>query len=193
MSLTVLGIACSPRRQGNSTYLLSEAMSTVQAAGHRSEIIHLSDLNFSACQGCGACSSDAKCVQQDDMQEFHKRLIEVDRIIIAAPIFFMGLNAQAKAMIDRSQPFWAVKYILNQPVISDTTRAKRRGLFISTAGTKKTDVFTCAQQSIRTFFHILEIEYAQACLYDGIDKAGEITKHQTARTEISLATRELLK
>ena len=101
-------------------------------------------------------------------------------------------NAQAKAMIDRSQPFWALKYIFKQPVISDTTRPKRRGLFISTAGTKKSDVFTCAQQSIRTFFHMLEIEYAQACLFDGIDKAGEITKHQTALTEISLATKELI-
>ena len=192
MSLSVLGIACSPRRPGNSTYLLSEALATVQAAGHSSKLVYLSDLNYTACQGCGACSSNAQCVLQDEMQEFHERLIEVDRIIIAAPIFFMGLNAQAKAMIDRCQPFWALKYILNRPVITDTTRPKRGGLFISTAGTKKSDVFNCAQQSIRTFFHMLDIEYINACLYSGIDKAGEINNHPTALTEVRQATQTLI-
>ena len=41
---------------------------------------------------------------------FYRRLIAADRIVIAAPIFFMGINAQMKAIIDRMQPYWALKY-----------------------------------------------------------------------------------
>jgi multimeric flavodoxin WrbA len=43
MTLSVLGIACSPRRNGNTTRLLLEAMKTAQVEGHRTELVYLSE------------------------------------------------------------------------------------------------------------------------------------------------------
>ena len=192
MTLSVLGIACSPRRNGNTTRLLLEAMKTAQAEGHTTELVVLSDLNINPCQGCNACSTKGICVIKDDIPKLQEKLIEADRVILAAPIFFMGVNAQTKIMIDRMQTFWARKYLHHQSFIKPSG-PERIGLFLSAAGTKKVDVFKCAERSIQTLFHMLDIRYAQPCLYPGIDQAGEINKHQTAFDDVHKATQALIK
>jgi multimeric flavodoxin WrbA len=191
MTLSVLGIACSPRHNGNTTRLLLEAMNTAQAEDHTTELVYLSDLNINPCQGCNACSAKGICIIKDDIPELQEKLIQADRVILAAPIFFMGVNAQTKTMIDRMQTFWARKYLLHKSLIKPLG-PERIGLFLSTAGTEKVDVFKCAERSIQTFFHMLDIKYAQPCLYPGIDHAGEINEHPTAFDEVHKATQALM-
>ena len=192
MTLSVLGIACSPRRKGNTTRILLEAMQVAQTENHTTELIYLSDLKISPCQGCGACSEKGICVIKDDIPKLQEKLIRCDRLIIAAPIYFMGVNAQTKILIDRMQTFWALKYLHHQSFIKPSG-PERVGLFLSAAGTKKPEVFSCAERSIQTFFHMLDIKYAEACLYSGIDQAEEIEKHLTALEEVRAATLALLK
>lgn len=192
MTLSVLGIACSPRRNGNTTRLLLEAMKTAQAEGHTTEIVYLSDLNIKSCQGCNACSAKGICIiKDDDILKFQEKLIKAERVVLAAPIFFMGVNGQTKIMIDRMQTFWARKYLLHQS-LNNPSAPERVGLFLSAAGIKKDDVFMCAERSIQTLFHMLDFRYAQPCLYHGIDKAGEIDDHPTAFDEVRKATHALL-
>ncbi|TGE36943.1 flavodoxin family protein [Desulfosporosinus fructosivorans] len=191
MTLSVLGIACSPRCNGNTTGLILEAMKTAQAEGHTTELVYLNDLNINPCQGCNACSAKGICIIKDDILKLQEKLIQADRVILAAPIFFMGVNGQTKVMIDRMQTFWARKYLLNQSLIRQSG-PERIGLFLSAAGTKKADVFKCAERSIQTLFHMLDIKSAQPCLYSGIDQAGEINNHPTAFDEVRKATQALL-
>ncbi|MDR3539848.1 MAG: flavodoxin family protein [Desulfosporosinus sp.] len=191
MSLSILGIACSPRRDGNSTRLLLEAMATAKAAGHTPELLYLSDLKINPCQGCNACSAKGICVIKDDISILKEKLIQADRIILAAPIFMMGLNAQTKIIIDRMQPFWALKYLHHQ-TLTNPSGYERIGLYLGAAGLKKPDVFDCAERSIKTFFNMLDIRYAQPCLYGGIDLAGEINEHPTAFDDVRKATQALL-
>lgn len=191
MTLSVLGIACSPRRNGNTTRLIEEAMKSAQAEGHPTELVYLSELNINPCQGCNACSAKGICIIKDDIPKLQEKLIQADRVILAAPIFMMGVNGQTKIMIDRMQTFWARKYLLHQSLIRPAG-PERIGLFLSTAGIKKEDVFMCAERSIQTLFHMLDIRYAQPCLYHGIDKAGEIKDHPTAFDEVWKATQALL-
>jgi len=191
MTLSVLGIACSPRRNGNTTRLIEEAMKSAQVEGHTTELVYLSDLNINPCQGCNACSAKGVCIIKDDIPKLQEKLIQADRVILAAPIFMMGVNGQTKIMIDRMQTFWARKYLLYQSLIRPSG-PERIGLFLSTAGIKKEDVFMCAERSIQTLFHMLDIRYAQPCLYPGIDKAGGIKDHPTAFEEARKATQALL-
>ena len=192
MALFVLGIACSPRRSGNSTRLLLEGMKIAQSEGHTTELVYLSDLEIKPCQGCGACSVEGICVIKDDIQKLQEKIIRSDRLMIAAPIFFMGVNAQTKILIDRMQTFWALKYIHHQSFIKPFG-LKRTGLFISTAGTRKQDVFLCAERSIKTFFHMLDIDYTKPCLYSGVDKAGEIEDYPSYLEEVRTTTHDFLK
>lgn len=191
MTLYVLGIACSPRRNGNTTRLLLEAMETAKAEGHTTELVYLSDLKINPCQGCGACSAEGICVIKDDIPKLQEKLIHADRLILAAPIFMMGLNAQTKIIIDRMQTFWALKYLHHRSLINPSGY-ERIGLFFAAAGTQKPDVFNCAERSIKTLFHMLDIRYVQPCLYSGIDQAGEINEHPTALDDVRKATQALL-
>ena len=191
MTLSVLGIACSPRRNGNSTRLLLEAMETAKAEGHTTELVYLSDLKINPCQGCNACSAKGICVIRDDIPKLQEKLIKADRLILAAPIFMMGLNSQTKIMIDRMQTFWALKYLHHQSLVNESGY-ERVGLYLGAAGLKKPDVFDCAERSIKTLFHMLDIRYAKPCLYSGIDQAGEINEHSTALDDVRKATQALV-
>ncbi|EHQ90045.1 flavodoxin family protein [Desulfosporosinus youngiae] len=191
MALSVLGIACSPRRNGNSTRLLLEGMKTAQSEGHITELVYLSDLNMSPCQGCGACSAKGICVIKDDIPKLQEKLISFDRFILAAPIYFMGINAQAKIMIDRMQTFWARKYLLNQTLIRPSG-PERSGIFISTAGTQLPKVFDCAEGSVKTFFHMLDIEFKQSCVFSKVDKIGDIDEFPESFEEVRKTTQSLL-
>lgn len=193
MPLKVLGIGGSPRRNGNTDRLLRHAMNTLDQAGCSTEILYIRDLNYSPCLGCNACSKTKRCVQKDDLQFLQERLIAADRIVIAAPIFFMGINAQMKAVIDRMQPFWALKYVFKERLIQDPARPPRQGIYLSAAGTQFPDVFDCAVRSVKNLFHVLDIDYFGDCLYRGIDQAGDIEQHPTAFEEVSAKVLELAK
>ncbi|MGE4274306.1 MAG: flavodoxin family protein [Desulfitobacterium sp.] len=187
----ILGIAGSPRRNGNTDRLLKEALDSLQSGGYSIERIYVRDLQFSPCLGCNACSKTGQCVQKDDIQYLQERLLAADRIIVAAPVFFMGINAQMKAIIDRMQTFWALKYVLKKPIIAASERLPRHGLFLSAAGTDFPDVFSCAEKSVRNLYHVMDVHYFGSCAYQKIDTAGEIAHHPTAFREVREKALEL--
>ncbi len=180
MARTVLGIAGSPRRQGNTETLLDWVLEAAQEAGAEVVKIRLRQLNIRGCVACEGCLDDGACVQRDDMQELYPHLREADSIVLAAPIFSMGMAAQAKAMVDRCQPFWAIKYVLRQRVVPEG-RPERRGVYLSAAGTTFDDVFDGARQVADYFFHVLEAKKIGELLCPGVDAKGEIMDFEGAR------------
>lgn len=113
------------------------------------------------------------------MQWLHTDLREADRLILASPIFFMGLTAQTKTMIDRCQALWVIKYVLNLPMATNPNR-ERRGFFISVGGTKLNNLFQPAMATVKSWFHTLDIKYDGELVFPGIDEKGAITNHPTA-------------
>src|SRR5512136_288519 len=110
--MKVLGIFGSPRRGGNTEILLEEALKGAEAEGAEVERLHLTDINITPCKECHGCDRTGECILQDDMQKIYPKLLEADVIILASPIFFYGVSAWAKSLIDRSQAFWPRKYLL---------------------------------------------------------------------------------
>lgn len=186
MVIKVLAIAGSPRRQGNSETLLDWVLA---AMGRENDVtvekIALTDVQVNPCRGCNACEVLNRCVQRDDMDWIHDRLLDADVILISAPIFCMGINAQTKALIDRAQVFRSRKYVLKLPVVPQDRRGKRLGVFLSTAGQKWETVFDAAIPSVKCFFHVIDVRDKDIAylMINGVDKAGEIEKHPTARTD----------
>ncbi len=187
-----LGIACSPRTKGNTTALLEKALDGAREAGAETELLALGRFKFAPCIACNGCFTEGQCVVPDDMQVIYQKLLEADRIIIAAPIFSMGLCAQAKAVVDRGQRFWATKHILKRPVIDQNSLlAARRGIFISCAGSDLPDVFSGAERVVRYYFKMLEVEYLGSYLYRQVDEVGAIHRRPEALQEIFQAGKDL--
>ncbi len=177
--LKVLGIAGSPRRNGNTDILLKQAMAGVTSQGAEAKTVILSELNIFPCRHCDGCIKTGKCVINDDMQWLHNDLREADRVILASPIFFMGVTAQTKAMIDRCQALWVIKYVLKLPVATDPEKG-RRGIFVSVGGTKLRNLFQPAIATVKSWFTTLEVKYAGELVFPGIDERDAIFKHPTA-------------
>jgi multimeric flavodoxin WrbA len=174
----VLGIAGSPRRGGNTDLLLEEFMKGAADKGAETKTILLRALKFETCRHCDACLKTGQCVVKDGMQDVYRELEQADLIVAASPVQFAGPTAHLKAMIDRCQCLWACKYVLKVPPLGE--ERERKGFFISVCGTKLKDMFEPSLAVVKTWFHILNIEYAGDLLFKGIDEKGAIKEHPDA-------------
>lgn len=100
MRITIL--IGSPRKDGN-TELLAQAFAKGAQKNNQVTIISVSDHNVLPCIGCNSCyhSDGNRCFQQDDMSVIYSRLLETDMLVIASPVYFYGISAQLKTVIDR--------------------------------------------------------------------------------------------
>jgi len=188
--LRVLGIAGSPRRGGNTDLLLNEVMKGAASRGAEVKTIILNHLKIAPCQHCDGCLETGRCKVDDDMQTVYDELMRADRIVLASPVHFMGVTAQAKAMIDRCQALWVRKYVLKQPPLGN--ERERKGLFISVGGRKVANLFEPALATVKSLFKVLDIAYAGELLFPGIDEKGAITKHPDALRQAFLAGQRLV-
>jgi len=186
----LLAIAGSPRRDGNTDLLLQEVVRGAESQGAEVKAIFLRDLCIAPCRHCDRCLETGRCVLEDDMQWIYAWLRSADRLALASPVFFMGLTAQTKAMIDRCQALWVLKHVLKLPVATNEGR-ERRGLFISVGGTRGPKLFEPAMATVKIFFRTLEFTYAGNLLYRGIDQKGAILSHPTALSEAFEAGKKL--
>ena len=122
--MKILGLSCSPRKQGNTDILLGEALQGGQHEGAEVELYSVSGKTIEPCDGCGACNKTGECHIKDDMQLLYNKLLEADGIIFGTPIYFYSMTAQAKAIIDRT-------ISLNRP---DRSLANKVGGVIVTGG-----------------------------------------------------------
>jgi multimeric flavodoxin WrbA len=99
-AIRVLGIAASPRRNGNSSTLLRAALDGAGAAGAESTIIRINDLTFKGCQACASCP-DGTCRQHDAFAPVLAALQLADVWLLASPVYFDGVSGQLKTFYDR--------------------------------------------------------------------------------------------
>ncbi len=183
MQVKILGIAGSPRRGGNTELLLDKVLEGASKNDANIEKIVVRNLKISPCIECDNCFTAGECIIDDDMQSIYPKLLETDRLVFASPIFFMGITGWVKAMVDRCQSLWAKKYILKEPIVEPDKAARRKGVFISTGGTKGVTLFEGAIREVNMFFDAIEMSYAGELLFRRIDGKGEILKHPTAMDE----------
>ena len=173
--MKVLGIMGSPRIRGNTDLLLDEALRGTVSQDAQVEKIIADKLSISPCREYYGCLESGNCVIRDDMDKVYPGLLEADRLIVASPMFFYGLSAQLKALIDRSQALWARKYVLH-----NLPEKSRKGALIAVGATKGERLFEGSILTVKYFFKSIDVEYSDELLIRGVDKKGEIREHPTA-------------
>lgn len=189
--MKVIGITGSPRRGGNTDLLLAEVLRGAASKGAEVKTIVLNDLTITPCQHCDACFEKGKCRIKDDMQMVYRELEDADRIVLASPIHFMTVTAQAKAMIDRCQALWARKYVLKIPPLGSEP-GRKKGLFVSVGGREVANLFEPALVTVKALYTCIDVTYAGDLLFPAVDEKGDIIKHPDALHQAFLAGQKLV-
>ena len=164
--MNILILSGSPRRGGN-TDLLVESFAQGAAAHHQVDIVHVRDCKVGPCKGCNACfKSGGVCTQKDDMSFIYEKMDHADMLVLASPVYFYGLSAQLKTVIDRC----------HNPV-RDTFHIKKLGLILVGAATlpQLFDAITAQYRLVLNFFHL---EDAGMVLVRGAKDKGDVKEEQ---------------
>jgi NAD(P)H-dependent FMN reductase len=168
----------SPRQGGNTERLLDAAVKALQEAGHDTAVYRLNILKIKPCQDCGGCTETGICVYRDDMTGVYDAIRGADRIILASPVFFYSLSAQAKTMVDRCQSFWCEKYLRKKAIPAGPWG--RKGLLLLVGGMKKEEALECAGLTGKAFFRTVSVPGHETLAYGGVDAKGDVASHPTA-------------
>ena len=151
-------------RKGGNTDLFAQAFKEGAEKNNEVEIISVADYNVNPCIGCNACftSEGNRCCQDDDMKIIYEKLASADLLVVASPVYFYGISAKLKAMVDR----------LHTP-LRDSFKIKKLALLLVGAASLPDlfDAIKVQYQLILNFFHL---EDAGMVLVRSVKDKGDI-------------------
>ena len=185
--MNILILSGSPRKGGN-TDLLVEAFVKGASQKHHVEVVSVHDYKVNPCMGCNACANERHesllldgrvqpsvaegnlcfrneqhiCVQKDDMSLIYEKMAHADMLVIASPVYFYGLSAQLKAVIDR----------FHNP-IRDSFPIKKMALLLVGAATLP-ELFESILAQYRLCLNFFQLEDAGRVLVRGVKDKGDI-------------------
>lgn len=95
----------SPRPNGNTHLLLEAVLKPLKAAGWDTELYQVGGKEIRGCLGCFKCweTKDNSCIlKKDCFHDVFGKMLKADAIIIGSPTYYASMNAETKALVDRS-------------------------------------------------------------------------------------------
>ena len=99
--MKVLAIVASARKVGNSEILAKEMLASLPDSVEK-RMLRLEDCRIEPCRACYAClASGTDCIIPDDLASILHEIQEADAIILASPVYFLGMHTRLKLLCDR--------------------------------------------------------------------------------------------
>lgn len=99
--MKILVLQASPNLRGSTAILAEEFARGAREAGHEVTRVDVDRLDIAPCTGCVACGYEGPCVQHDDMDSLRVQILAADMLVLATPLYYYGMAAQLKCVIDR--------------------------------------------------------------------------------------------
>jgi len=180
-SAPVFIASCSPRKGGNCDFASSLVARTLPVA---TSVIRVADANVRPCNACGVCDSmPGRCTldgptvlpssagvqmpMRDGAKALFASMTLAPVTFIVAPIYYYHIPAQAKAWVDRTQRFWAMR---------GESPAKGKGMAcIFVAARERGDMlFDGAERSLRWMAKTLGMEWLEPLELYGLEHASAL-------------------
>ena len=189
--MEILGLQGSPRKKGNTQFLLSAFLKTAEERGAVTRLVRVAERRIEPCKEFVVCETKGTCPIRDDMDsEIYGLIRRAEVVVLASPIFFYNMTAQLKAAVDRCQVFWARKYRLK---LADPLKATRRGVLLGVAATRGKTLFDGMQQTAKYFFDAIDARFETSLLYRGIEGPKDMSRHPSVLEEVDRAVDELMR
>ena len=136
--MRVLVITGSAHKNGTTALLAQRFIDGAMEAGHDVFRFDSAYKNVHPCIGCEKCHRTGSCAFQDDMNELNPLLLDADVIAFVSPIYYYGMNAQIKSVIDRfyanDEKLHGNKKSVLMLAMADTTMESDEGALASYKG-----------------------------------------------------------
>lgn len=132
MNITIL--QGSARKKGNTAKVIGWVAQELESQDHEVETIYLTAKNLKGCLGCAKCKEKPDtigCIQKDDVPEILGKMVNSQLVIFATPLYFWGVSAQIKAVIDRTYSLYTNYH---QPDHASLVAGQRQALLVTGAG-----------------------------------------------------------
>lgn len=110
--MKILIITGSPRKNGNSGTLADYFTRGAREAGHEVVRFDAAFREVHPCIACNKCGMNGECVFKDDFEFVRQHIVDADMVVFATPMYYFGISAQIKAVIDR---FYAINGSIHVP------------------------------------------------------------------------------
>lgn len=170
----MLALHGSARPRGNSWTLLDQAVTASREVRPdlQVETVRAYEARVDPCIACGECEEDSVgCARKGDgWAQVETALREADVFLMASPVYFMGLPAPVKAIIDRLQAMWWYRERGGQ-VATNQGPSRRAGLILVAAG--EDNVFRPSRRMAVAAFNTLGFQLEGELLVGGVEGPGE--------------------
>ena len=176
MTLRLVAIHGSARPHGNSRRLLDEVLGSATSTRPEAEVelIRAYDAGVDPCIACGGCNEDqVGCVRHGDgWAPVEASLRAADSLVIASPVYFMGLPAPVKAIVDRLQALWWHRE--RGGTVATNEGPFRRAVLVLTAAGEGEAAFAPSRRVAMAAFNTLGFETVGTLLAGGLEGAGDV-------------------
>ncbi len=65
------------------------------------EVVDVAHAKLNPCLGCDHCAMNGTCIHKDDGEEILSKILHYDLIVLVTPVYYFGMPAQLKTLVDR--------------------------------------------------------------------------------------------
>ena len=166
-------------RKGGNTELLVQAFVDGAKKNNNVEVISVVDYNVHPCIGCNTCfdREGHECFHKDDMTKVYEKLKMADVLVIASPVYFYGVSAQLKALIDR----------LHTPMRNEFKLKKLALILVGAAALP--ELFDAIKVQYRLVLNYFKLEDAGTVFVRGAKDKGDVKKTDGLERAYQLGTK----
>lgn len=173
--MKILLITGSPHKKGTTAVMAAEFIRGAHEAGHDVIRFDAAEMDVHPCIACEHChGAVSACVFRDDFDDLRDELLEADAVVFVSPVYYYGMSAQIKTVIDR---FYAVD--------AQIKKNKKTALMLAFADT----TMESAQGAITTFYGMTD--YLEWEIVDVIAAANSATPEDILNTDFPKKAYEL--
>lgn len=101
--MNILVLNGSPRKSGNTDYLVKAFVEGAEGKGHEVTVVSVGSLDITGCKGCEYCHTkgNGTCIQKDDMTDIYPLIAKADMVVLASSVYYWSFTGQLQSCITR--------------------------------------------------------------------------------------------
>jgi multimeric flavodoxin WrbA len=123
--MDVCGLSGSTRLHGNTAALVNVVLDRCNAGGLTTNFVSLAGKEIQPCTGCEFCTTEHRCVLEDDWEEVADRIIEAQVLVVGGPVYFYEVCGHLKNFIDRTYSLYHDKRLTGRHGVAIAVHADK--------------------------------------------------------------------